>query len=136
MVEKWPNKIFSENHEELKSHWKFKKSSSEIRNNFFLRCKTGPEYWKIMNFCDLYEIWVKLPIWINNKDQLGKDLKGSKRSDRRSFSQEGERIRSDRRSTCDRRIGIGSQILKKRIVQFSDFKKQQSLYFWRAFTTT
>ena len=49
-------------------------------------------------------------------ERIEKDLKVS---DRRSFSQEGERIGSDCRSTFDKRIGIGSQIRKKGIVQIS-----------------
>ena len=53
---------------------------------------------------------------IHNKDRIEKDRKVS---DRRSFSQEGERIGSDCRSTFDKRIGIGSQIRKKGIVQIS-----------------
>ena len=62
---------------------------------------------------------MKMPLGINNKDRIEKDRKGSDWIGSQILFQDGKRIGSDCRSIFDKRIGIGSQIQKKRIVQFS-----------------
>ena len=66
-----------------------------------------------------------MPLGINNKDRIEKDRKGSDWIGSQILFQDGKRIGSDCRSIFDKRIGIGSQIQKKRIVQFSGPKYQQ-----------
>ena len=60
-----------------------------------------------------------MPLGINDKDRIEKDRKGSDWIGSQILFQDGKRIGSDCRSIFDERIGIGSQIQKKRIVQFS-----------------
>ena len=60
-----------------------------------------------------------MPLGINDKDRIEKDRKGSDWIGSQILFQDGKRIGSDCRSIFDKRIGIGSQIQKKRIVQFS-----------------
>ena len=60
-----------------------------------------------------------MPLDINDKDWMEKDRKGSDWIGSQILFQDGKRIGSDRRSIFDKRIGIGSQIQKKRIIQFS-----------------
>ena len=60
-----------------------------------------------------------MPLGLNNKDRIEKDRKGSDWIGSQILFQDGKRIGSDCRSIFDKRIGIGSQIQKKRIVQFS-----------------
>ena len=60
-----------------------------------------------------------MPLGINDKDRIEKDRKGSDWIGSQILFQDGKRIGSDCRSIFDKRIGIGSQIRKKGIVQIS-----------------
>ena len=66
-----------------------------------------------------------MPLGINDKDRIEKDRKGSDWIGSQILFQDGKRIGSDCRSIFDKRIGIGSQIQKKRIVQFSGVKSHR-----------